>query len=80
MTIEEFVKTLQSRLPGLEVQARDLTGDGNHFEAIFIGDAFDGKNRIDRQRLILNSLSEEWKGSLHALTLKTYTRQEWENL
>ncbi|MBS1985552.1 MAG: BolA family transcriptional regulator [Bdellovibrionales bacterium] len=80
MTIAELVTILQSRIQGCEVFASDLTGDGNHFEVVVVSGAFAGQSRVARQRLVLEAFSEEWKGALHALTMKTYTPEEWEKV
>jgi len=38
--------------------------------------AFAGKSLIERHRLVFGALSEEMKGPIHALTLKTKTPEE----
>jgi acid stress-induced BolA-like protein IbaG/YrbA len=80
MTIEELSAKIRNKLPESEVYARDLTGDGNHFEAVIVHASFEGRSRLERQRAVMSALSEDLKGPLHALTLKTYTQKEWENL
>ena len=77
MTIEELVRTIQTAIPGAEVYAQDLTGQGNHFEVVVVSDAFVGKGRIEKHRLVMDPFSEALKGPLHALTIKTYTQEEW---
>lgn len=57
---------------------RDPDGE-THFRLIVVSNDFQGKSRIDRQRLIMNLLEEERKQGLHALTLRTLTPQEWES-
>lgn len=77
MTIEELVLKIQATLPGAEVFAQDLTGQGNHFEAVVVSEAFRGQGRLARHRLVMDPFSEDMKGPLHALTIKTYTAEEW---
>lgn len=77
MTIEELVLRIQKALPGAEVYAQDLTGEGNHFQAVVVSDAFEAKGRLQRHRLVMDPFSEDMKGPLHALTIKTYTPKEW---
>ncbi len=79
MTIEELVTKIQNGIVGCEVFARDLTGNGDHFEAFVVSDLFNGKSRVQRQQMVMATLREELKGPLHALTMKTYTQTEWEN-
>jgi acid stress-induced BolA-like protein IbaG/YrbA len=81
MEISEITQRIESKLPGAEVYLRDLTGGGNHFEAFVISKDFEGKNRLTRQRIVMESLAELLRGAdapLHAITFKTYTPQEWE--
>lgn len=55
-----------------------VTGDGQHFEAIVVSDEFAGKSRIGRQQLVYKTLGDRMKGEIHALSMKTYTPEEWE--
>ena len=49
-----------------------------HFKVLAVSSLFDGKSRIDRQRLINDLLKTELQQGLHALTQKTLTPSEWE--
>lgn len=53
-------------------------GSETHFKVLVVSAAFEGKSRIDRQRLINDLLKEELRSGLHALTQKTLTPAEWE--
>lgn len=48
-----------------------------HFKLILVTDQFEGKSRLDRQRSVNESLKDEFKNGLHALTQRLYTPQEW---
>ncbi|ADL54583.1 BolA family protein [Gallionella capsiferriformans] len=54
-----------------------VTGDGQHFEAIVVSQEFSGKSRIGRQQLVYKTLGDRMKGEIHALSMKTYTPEEW---
>ena len=41
-----------------------------HFSVTIISSLFFGMNRVGRQRLVMNTLSEELAGPVHALTIK----------
>lgn len=56
-----------------------VAGDGQHFEAIVVSNEFAGKSRIQRQQLVYRTLGERMTGEIHALSMKTYTPEEWEN-
>jgi acid stress-induced BolA-like protein IbaG/YrbA len=56
-----------------------VTGDGQHFEAVVVSDEFAGKSRIQRQQLVYQTLGNRMTGEIHALSMKTFTPEEWEN-
>lgn len=50
-----------------------------HFKVLVVSAAFQGKSRIDRQRMVNDLLKEELQSGLHALTQKALTPEEWES-
>jgi acid stress-induced BolA-like protein IbaG/YrbA len=56
-----------------------VTGDGQHFEAVVVSAAFAGKSRIQRQQLVYQTLGSRMTGEIHALSMKTFTPEEWES-
>ena len=61
---------------GTEVAAIDLTGTRDHYRAVVVSPAFEGKVMIKRHRMVYAALAEEMKGAIHALTLETLTPEE----
>lgn len=56
-----------------------VKGDGKHFTALVISTAFTGKSRIQKQQLVYNAVAEQIaNGTLHALSIKTFTPEEWQ--
>ncbi|MCB0413708.1 MAG: BolA family transcriptional regulator [Bdellovibrionales bacterium] len=53
-------------------------GSETHFQVIVVSDAFEGKSRVQRQRLVYQLLSEELVNGVHALSQKLWTPEEWE--
>ncbi|MCB0390996.1 MAG: BolA family transcriptional regulator [Bdellovibrionales bacterium] len=49
----------------------------SHFKILVVSKAFQGMNRIARQRLIFNLLGEEMQQGVHALAQKALTPEEW---
>jgi BolA protein len=47
-----------------------------HFRVEIVSAAFDGKSRVERQRLVYEILAEELKDRVHALALTTRTPGE----
>ncbi len=56
----------------------DQAGLGEtHFHLTLVSEKFDGLSRIDRQRLVNDLLSDEFKKGLHALQMKLYSKIEF---
>jgi len=53
----------------LAIEARDLTGTGDHFALRVVSAAFAGKTRVEQHRMIYAALGEAMNGPIHALTL-----------
>ncbi len=51
-------------------------GGESHFRVEIVSAAFEGKNRVARQRLVYETLKEELDAGLHALALTTLTPAE----
>lgn len=70
----------------IESKLKDCTAliqgdDGAHFQATVISPEFSGKSRVQKQQLVYTALHEQLiSGRLHALSLKTFTPDEWQNL
>ncbi|MFA5625900.1 MAG: BolA family protein [Thiohalomonadaceae bacterium] len=57
----------------------NVSGDGSHFDATVISPAFAGLSMVKKQQLVYATLGDRiTNGSIHALTIKTYTPEEWE--
>ena len=65
-------------LAGLPCEHLALDGDGQHFEAMIVSTEFAGKNRVQRQQRVYQTLKDKLAtGELHALSFKTLTPEEW---
>ena len=51
-------------------------GGETHFRVYIVSDAFKGKSRIERHRMINTTLAAELAGSVHALAIKAQTPDE----
>ena len=47
-----------------------------HFRVEIVSDAFEGRSRVARQRLVYDALKDELAGGVHALALTTLTPAE----
>lgn len=51
-----------------------------HFKLVVVSQAFEGKRLLARHRMVNETLSEEFANGLHALTMHTYTPEDWDKL
>jgi BolA protein len=52
-------------------------GGESHFRALIVAVRFEGKGRVERQRMVYAALGELMSGPIHALALRTLTPEEW---
>ena len=74
MEAYEIEALIRESFPGAQVTITDLAGDGNHFAAEVIDEAFRGLNRVQQQRMVYAALKGRMDGPngvLHALALTT---------
>jgi stress-induced morphogen len=74
--LEERIRQSIADVQHLHVQ--DLTGTRDHYEATVVSPAFEGLTRIEQHQLVYRALGELMDGPVHALALKTYTPQAYE--
>lgn len=48
----------------------------SHFNVTVVSKEFEGKSRVQRQRLVYQALAEEMQGRIHALALQTMAPSE----
>ena len=53
-------------------------GAETHFKLIIVSPIFDDKTRIQRHRMVLDFLKDEFSQGLHACTMSLYSIKEWE--
>ena len=69
---------IQTQWPGSEVIVRDLTGTQDHYQVVVVSPAFVGHSMIQQHRMVKGVFDAEIaSGALHAITLKTFTPDEW---
>jgi BolA family transcriptional regulator, general stress-responsive regulator len=73
-TIEN--KLIESLSPSF-FELCDLNDDDSHFSLIIVSEHFKDLNQVARHRLIYKTIGEEMKRSVHALTIKAFTPQEF---
>ncbi len=76
ITAEEIQSLISIAIPDAQVQVRDFTGGGDHYEAVVVSAAFAGKAKVARHRMVYSALQEAMEQRIHALALTTLTPQE----
>jgi len=72
-TPEELQRAIDA---GLDCEWLKVDGDGQHFEAVVVSRAFEGKSRIERHRMVYAALGDRMRDRVHALSMKTLTPGE----
>lgn len=65
---------LVAAFPDARVEVTDLTGTKDHFQAVVVTAAFEGKTRVDQHRMVYAALGDLMNGPIHALALTTRAR------
>ena len=63
---------------GLACDHLEVSGDGQHFEAVIVSKAFEGRNRVQRHQLVYAALGDRMRQEIHALSMRTLTPSEWD--
>ena len=71
MEAREIERMIKEALPDADVTIRDLAGDGDHYSATVISEAFRGKSRVQQHQIVYAALKGQMGGVLHALALQT---------
>jgi stress-induced morphogen len=71
MPAAEIEALIRNALPDADVEITDLAGDGDHYAARVVSEAFRGKTPVQRHKLVYEALGGRMGGQLHALQLKT---------
>jgi acid stress-induced BolA-like protein IbaG/YrbA len=78
MNADDIKSILSQKLPNCDIKVET---DGSHVNIIAIGDVFEGKRSVQRQQLVYAVLQDHIaSGVIHAVNMKTYSVQEWQQL
>ncbi len=73
MVASEIEALIREALPGAQVTIEDLAGDGDHYAATVVSEAFRGRSRVQQHQMVYAALQGRMGGALHALALQTST-------
>jgi stress-induced morphogen len=71
MTVSEIEVLIKAALPDARVTVEDLAGDGDHYAATVVSEAFRGLTRVKQHQIVYAALRGRMGGELHALALQT---------
>ena len=79
MNINSIKQKVKDEISGARVKVVDTTGTGDHFSILVVSDIFNKMTLINRHKLIYQSLDKYVTKEIHALQIKAYTEEEFEN-
>lgn len=80
MLVDAIKQAIEKTVPHSKAFVLDPNGDGQHFQAIVISPVFEGLMLIKQHQMVMKPLKDAFAQSVHALTLKTFTPQKWEEV
>jgi len=71
-------ESIQSAIAaGVPCDRIEVSGDGQHFQALIVSKAFEGLSKVRRHQLIYGALGDRMREEIHALSMTTLTPVEW---
>ena len=71
MAAHDIGRLIKESFPDARVSIDDLAGDGDHYAATVVSEAFRGMSRVEQHKMVYDALKGQMGGVLHALALKT---------
>ena len=65
---------------GIQASFVEVEGDGTHFQVVVVSEQFRGKPPLERHKLVYAALGDAMESEIHAISIKTYTDDQWEKL
>ncbi len=76
MITAEFIKQhIETSMPCDLVHVEG--DDGQHFHATIVSAEFQGINMVKQHQLVYKALGDKMKQDIHALSMKTFTPEQW---
>jgi stress-induced morphogen len=77
--MDEVKNLIVSNLPESHVEVSDMTGTMDHLEILVVSDEFKGKMKLAQHQIVMDILSESLKDKVHAVKIKTMTKEKYNN-
>ena len=71
MEASDIESLIREALPDAQITIEDLRGDGDHYAALVVSAACEGKSRVQQHQIVYKALQGRMGSELHALALQT---------
>ena len=78
--IESVKSLILTQLSNAKVEVSDMTGTDDHLEILVATDDFKGKMLIEQHQMVMDILKDSLKEQVHAVKIKTMTREKYDQL
>ena len=68
---------VQEAMPEAQISVQ---GDGRHFDVVVVSSEFEGLPKVKQHRRVYSALDEDLQGDLHAVQLKTFTPEQYQQM
>jgi BolA protein len=92
-TIATIKSTLQEKIGATIIEITDrseqhkhhqermkASAGSGHYDAVIVAESFAGKTMMQQHRMVYEALADQMQTTIHALALKTYTLEQWQQL
>lgn len=73
-------KLITEALKDAVVEVSDMTGTRDHLEILVASEQFAGKSLLQQHQTVMDILRESLSGPVHAVKLKTMTKERYQQL
>ena len=74
ITPEDIKRAIEA---GLACEHVEVDGDGRHFQAVIVSEAFAGLSKVRQHQLVYGALGDRMREEIHALSMQTLTPAQW---
>ncbi|MCI5072256.1 BolA family transcriptional regulator [bacterium] len=76
VSVDQIKKVLEDSLTNAKVTVHDMTGTSDHFQVQVVSSDFEGKNAVQRHRMVYDLFGTDVGNAIHALSIKALTPDE----
>lgn len=79
MNLTDIENAINAAIPDATVHVLDPMNDGQHLQALVISPSFEGIPLVKQHKMVMQPLTDALTANIvHALGLKTFTPEKWE--